>query len=81
MITAAITTALANSVNPLGENLLVLLTLAMGGALAIGNILALARPREDVEEGELERPPLGRTLIQIGIGLVAAIWALISLIL
>jgi len=53
----------------------------MGGALAIGNILALVRPREDIEEGELERPPLGRTLIQIGIVLVAAIWALISLIL
>jgi hypothetical protein len=80
MTIAAMTPLLANGVNPLGENLLVLLTLAMGAALAFGNIMALVRPREDLEEGELERPPLGRTLLQIAIGLVAAIWALVSLI-
>jgi len=65
--------------NPLGDNLLVLLVLALGGALAVGNILALVRPRTEAGEGELERPPLGRSLIQIGIGLIAAIWALVSL--
>lgn len=65
--------------NPLGDDLLVLLVLALGGALAAGNILALVRPRTDPRDGELERPPLGRSLIQIAIGLVATIWALVSL--
>ena len=65
--------------NPLGENLIVLLVLALGGALAVGNILALVNPRDESGEDELERPPLGRSLIQIAIGLFAAIWALISL--
>lgn len=64
--------------NPLGENLVVLLMLALGGALAVGNILALVKPRQDIEEGELERPPLARTLVQITIGLIAAIWAIVS---
>ncbi|MFV2039117.1 MAG: hypothetical protein ACC660_02625 [Acidimicrobiales bacterium] len=64
--------------NPLGENLVVLLVLALGGALAVGNILALVKPRQDIEEGELERPPLGRTLVQIAIGLIASIWAIVS---
>ncbi len=68
-----------SSMNPLGENLLVLLVLALGGALAVGNILALINPREGSHDGELDRPPLGRSLIQIAIGLIAAIWALVSL--
>lgn len=64
-----------------GENLLALLVLAMGAALAFGNFMALVRPRstEDVSEGELERPPLGRSLAMIAVGLIAAIWALASL--
>lgn len=64
----------------LGENLLVLLTLAMGGALAVGNILALVRPRTDIAEGELERPPLARSLVMIAVGLLASIWAIASLL-
>ena len=70
---------LAESVNPLGENLLVYLVLALGAALVIGNVAALLNPHDNTEEGELDRPPLGRSLIQIGIGLVAAVWALVSL--
>ncbi len=66
--------------NPLGDNLVVLMMLALGGALAVGNIVALVKPREDLTEGELTRPPLGRSLIQIAIGLVATIWALVSLL-
>ncbi len=66
--------------NPLGENLVVLMMLALGAALALGNIVALVNPRQDLEDGELARPPLGRSLIQIAIGLVAAIWALVSLL-
>lgn len=66
--------------NPLGDNLIVLLMLALGGALAVGNFMALVRPREDAGEDELERPPLARALVMIAIGLVATIWALVSLI-
>lgn len=67
-----------------GENLLALLVLALGGALAAGNLLALVRPREplaeDADEDEvLERAPLGRSLAMIALGLIAAIWALASL--
>ena len=65
---------------PLGDNLIVLLMLALGGALAVGNFMALVRPRDDIGEDELERPPLGRAIVMIVIGLVATIWALVSLI-
>ncbi|MEM7274368.1 MAG: hypothetical protein AAF547_14890 [Actinomycetota bacterium] len=64
----------------LGENLLPLLTLAIGGGLAVGTLAAMVRPRTEIREGELERPPLGRSLIQIGIGLTVSIWALASLL-
>jgi len=64
-----------------GENLLALLVLAIGAALAFGNLMALVRPRPDHEvgKGELARPPLGRSLAMIVLGLLAAIWALASL--
>jgi len=64
-----------------GENLLALLVLALGAALAFGNFMALVRPRspDQVLEGELERPPLGRSLLMIFVGLLAAVWALVSL--
>jgi len=62
------------------EDLLPLLTLALGAALALGTGLALARPRADVSDDELERPPLGRSLIQITIGTFASIWAIATLL-
>lgn len=68
----------------LGENLLAWLVLAIGGALAVGNALALIRPRTPSpgeDQGELlERPPLGRSLVMIAFGTLAAVWALASLI-
>lgn len=64
----------------LGEDLLPYLTLAVGGGLAIGTLAALLRPRTDAPEGELERPPLGRSLIQIAIGTTVSIWAIASLL-
>lgn len=65
-----------------GENLLALIVLALGGALAVGNALALLRPRnpDEVGEGELASPPVGRSLIMIVLGLLAAVWAIASLI-
>lgn len=64
----------------LGEDLLAYLVLAIGGAMAVGSILALVRPPEVRGATDLERAPLGRSLAFAAIGLVGAIWALASLI-
>jgi hypothetical protein len=62
------------------DELLPLLVLALGAAMLIGPFLALVRPRPEVKEGELERPPLGRSLAFMGVGLVASVWAVASLV-
>lgn len=64
----------------LGEDLLAWLVLAIGGALCVGNVLALIRPPEAPKEGELERAPIGRSVVMAVVGGIAAIWALASLI-
>lgn len=64
----------------LGDDLLPWLTLALGAALAVGTLLALVRPPEDPEEGDLARPPLARSLVMIAIGGIAALWGLASLV-
>jgi hypothetical protein len=69
----------------LGEDLLGWLTLAIGGALAVGTLLALVRPPPgdqdgSPQDGTLARPPVGRSLVMIAVGLVAAIWGLASLL-
>ncbi|MCB1003515.1 MAG: hypothetical protein R2699_10745 [Acidimicrobiales bacterium] len=56
------------------------MVLAFGGALIVGNVLALVRPPATKEATELERAPLGRTLVMIGIGVVAALWGGATLI-
>lgn len=62
-----------------GADLLPLLVLALGGALAVGNGLALLRPPARAKEGELARAPTGRSVLMLVVGLVAAIWAVASL--
>jgi hypothetical protein len=65
----------------LGDDLLAWLVLALGGALFVGNVAAIVRPpTEPREEGALTRAPLIRSLLMGGVGLIAAIWALASLI-
>jgi hypothetical protein len=66
----------------LGEDLLVYLVLAMGAALVAGNVAAIVRPpqRSTRADGELEQAPVTRSLVMAGIGLVAALWALVSLV-
>lgn len=64
----------------LGEDLLPYLVLALGGAMLVGNGLALVRPPAERREGELERAPVGRSLVMAGVGLVASVWALASLL-
>lgn len=66
----------------LGDDILAYLVLAMGGALLAGNIAAIWWPPPATErsEGELERAPVTRSLAMAAVGLVAAVWALVSLI-
>jgi len=64
----------------LGDQLLAYLVLAMGGALLVGNMLALVKPPPEAKEGELARAPVARSLVMAGIGLVAAVWAIASLV-
>jgi hypothetical protein len=66
----------------LGDDLLAWLLLAIGGALAIGTLLALVRPPANDSGGSdgPERPPLARSLVMITIGLVAAVWGAASLL-
>ncbi len=63
----------------LGNDLLAWLMLALGGALALGNGLALVRPPRDEREGDLARAPVGRSVLMGSVGLIAALWALASL--
>ena len=67
-------------INPLGDDLLPWLVLALGGALAIGTVIALVRPPKNPKTGDLQRPPLARSVVMIVLGSVAAIWGLASLL-
>jgi hypothetical protein len=65
----------------LGEDLLAWLVLALGGALFVGNIVALVRPPDvQRDEANLARAPVGRSVVMALVGFVAAAWALGSLI-
>jgi hypothetical protein len=65
--------------NPLGDDLLPLLVLALGAAMVFGNVVALVRP-PDGEEGVRRQAPVARTLSMIAVGFVGAVWALASLV-
>lgn len=62
-----------------GDDILPLLVLALGAAMATGSALALIRPPRQQSSSGLERPPLARSVVMIGIGLIAAVWAVASL--
>jgi hypothetical protein len=66
----------------LGNDLLAYLLLAFGGAMVAGNLAAVLRPPSAGPrgEGDLERAPVARSMVMVGIGLLAALWALVSLI-
>ena len=64
----------------LGDDLLAWLLLALGGAMLVGNLLALIRPPQKRDEGDLERAPAGRSLVMAGLGGIAALWALATLV-
>lgn len=65
----------------LGQDLLAWLMLALGGAMCVGNLLAIVRPpatRRDATD--LERAPVARSITMAIVGGLAALWALASLI-
>ena len=65
----------------LGEDLLAWLTLSIGGALFVGNLLAIVKPpAKQHDDSNLEPAPVVRSAVFSAIGLVAAIWALASLV-
>lgn len=65
----------------LGEDLLAWLVLAFGGAMAAGNVAALLRPPETKRDpDDLRRAPLVRSLLFAAVGLLAAVWATVSLV-
>ena len=64
----------------LGDDLLAWLVLAVGGALFIGNVVAIVRPPAQPQDDALERAPVARSLLMAAIGLVGAVWALATLI-
>ena len=70
----------SETLNPLGDDLLPWLVLAIGAALAVGTALALVRPREDPDGNDLPRPPLSRSVVMIALGTVASVWGLASLL-
>lgn len=64
----------------LGEDILAWLVLAFGGAMFVGNVLALVRPpQKQADANDRLAAPKVRTFLMALIGLVAAVWALVSL--
>lgn len=69
----------------LGEDLLAYLVLALGGAMCVGNVLAIVRPPSRTNKpkqarDDLDRAPIARTLMMAVVGGIAAGWALVSLL-
>lgn len=65
----------------LGDDLIVWLLLALGGALFVGNVMALVRPpavRRD--DNDLAEAPRVRSIAMAALGFVVALAALASLV-
>jgi hypothetical protein len=64
-----------------GPDLLVLIVLALGAAMVVGNVLAIMRPPErPKDDADLARAPVARSVVMAVIGAIAAVWALASLV-
>lgn len=65
----------------LGEDILAWLILALGGALAVGNVMAIVKPPvAQKEDTDLVRAPVARSVVMAVVGGLAALWALFSLL-
>lgn len=63
-----------------GPDLIVLIVLALGAAMLVGNLAAIFRPPPATKDGELERAPMARSVLMAVVGGVAALWAIASLL-
>ena len=64
-----------------GKDLIVWLLLALGGALFVGNLMAVVRPpMAPKAEGDLTKAPRARSLTMAAVGLVVAVAALAALV-
>ena len=63
-----------------GPDLLRYLVLAMGGALLVGNVMALVRPPEKAQEGDLDKAPVARSVAMAALGGVAVLWAIATMV-
>ena len=63
-----------------GPDVLAYLVMALGGAMVVGSLGAIVRPPETRREGDLDQAPLVRSVAFALVGLVAALWALGSLV-
>ena len=63
----------------LGEDLLAYLLLAFGGAMLVGNLMAVLRPPPRMKE-QGQKAPVGRSVAMAVLGGIAAAWALASLV-
>jgi hypothetical protein len=65
----------------LGDDLIVWILLALGGAMFAGNVMALVRPPTvKRDDGDLEHAPRGRSIVMAAVGFVAAIAAIAALL-
>ena len=69
----------------LGKDLLAYLVLALGGAMCVGNVLAIVRPPSATRKpkhasDDLDQAPIARTITMAIVGGIAAAWALVSLL-
>ena len=63
----------------LGDDLLAYLLLAFGGAMLVGNLMAVVRPPPRMK-AQGQTAPVGRSIVMAGLGAIAAGWALASLL-
>jgi hypothetical protein len=65
----------------LGKDLIVWLLLALGGALFVGNVMAVVRPPDATRaDGDLEHAPRIRSLTMAAIGFFVALAAVAALV-
>lgn len=69
-------------INLLGDDFFAWVILALGGALLVGNVMALVRPPERAKKGktDLEKAPVARSVTMAALGALATVWALATLI-
>ena len=69
-----------------GPDLLIWLVLAFGGAMFVGNLMALVRPpakqpqKNPKQSAPLATAPRSRTIAMMAVGAIATVWAIATLL-